>query len=100
MKKLLYILLLIVSNIYADSSSVVVYLKNGTTNEGEIVNFEKNNVSIKSEIADFTYLTETFSFSNASFVLNDNNSRGDAENIQINGDGVLNLNNVSYYKNW
>ena len=60
------------------------------------VNFEQNNVSVNSEIADFSYLTETFSFSNASFVLNDNNSRGDAENIQINSDGVLNLNNVSY----
>ena len=60
------------------------------------VNFEQNNVSINSEIADFSYLTETFSFSNASFILNDNNSRGDAEKIQINSDGVLNLNNVSY----
>ena len=60
------------------------------------VSFEQNNVSINSEIADFSYLTETFSFSNASFVLNDNNSRGDAENLQINSDGVLSLNNVSY----
>ena len=63
--------------------------------EGD-VSFKQDDLSVLSQNAEFSYSSETFSFQNAMFEMNNNNSRGEAELIEINENGSLNLKNVNY----
>ena len=61
--------------------------------EGD-VSFKQDDLSVLSQNAEFSYSSETFSFQDAMFEMNNNNSRGEAELIEINENGSLNP--VSY----
>ena len=63
--------------------------------EGD-VSFKQDDLSVLSQNAEFSYSSETFSFQDAMFEMNNNNSRGEAELIEINENGSLNLKNVNY----
>ena len=60
------------------------------------VQFENNNLMVSSESALFSYLGGEILFNEATFVLGDNISRGNAESIELQEEGILNLRDVNY----
>jgi LPS-assembly protein len=60
------------------------------------VRFEDPNSEVKSETAEFSYGTGRIRFDDADFLLGGSNSRGSAKVLEINQDGTLQLNAVTY----
>ena len=60
------------------------------------VQFENNNLMVSSESALFSYSGGQILFDEAIFALGSNTSRGNAESIELQERGILNLRNVNY----
>lgn len=60
------------------------------------VRFEDSETEVLSESAEFSYGTGRIRFDDANFLLGASNSRGAADVLEINRQGVLQLNDVSY----
>jgi len=60
------------------------------------VRFVDENINVTSKTAEFLYSSTTISFKQAAFELNESPSRGNAESIRIQEQGILDLSNVSY----
>lgn len=60
------------------------------------VRFEDTGTEVQSESAEFSYGSGRIRFDGANFLLGGNNARGSADLLEINRDGVLQLNAVSY----
>ena len=60
------------------------------------VNYSNDNFSISSQSALFTYSNGEIIFDEAQFLFSNNTSRGNAEYIEIQDKGILNLINVDY----
>jgi LPS-assembly protein len=60
------------------------------------VRFEGPNTEVQSQTAEFSYGTGRIRFDDADFLLGGSNSRGSAHVLEINQQGILQLNNVTY----
>ena len=60
------------------------------------VRYEDPDSEISGDSADFSYLSGQISFDGAEFLLGQSNSRGAADRLEVNQDGTLRLDGVSY----
>lgn len=87
--------------ITADESTTTANSANYNPDEESLnlngdVRFSNNNLNISSNSALFSYSDGEILFNDATFVIGDDTSRGNAQLIELQEEGILHLSNVSY----